>query len=195
MKNQLYSVYRITNIIDEKIYVGYSSDVEKRWKNHIKIALFSKRKQKLHHAMAKYGIENFKFEILETNIETKEIACDIEKRYIELFQTYLDDNKGYNQTPGGEGGPTFKGRKHSDEYKIRMSKIQQNRSEEWKKNLSKSQKNRSPISESSKEKMRIAWKKRKLENNIISPEGRRKISQANLGKQCSIKTKNAVSDF
>lgn len=209
-----YSVYIITNIVNDKVYIGYSKNAEKRWKGHIKLALSRscsacKKKHRLHKAIEKHGLENFVFEILERNIETKELACEREKSLIAEFHSYEDPTKGYNMTPGGDGGTTFKGRIHTDEFKLRMSEIQrnrspewcanfkraqQNRSEEWRKNISIAQKNKRPVSELTRAKLREAWERRKANGRVITESGRAKLSAALKGKKCHEKTKRAVSD-
>ena len=92
-------IYKITNLINQKSYIGQSKNIEERWKNH---KSDSKSPEKSHYplyrAFNKQGIENFKWEILE--------ECPIEKLdekeiyQIALYNTY---EKGYNQTAGGRG--------------------------------------------------------------------------------------------
>lgn len=99
-------VYKITNKINGKIYVGKSKDVENRWKQHQRLSEDSL----LHIAMRKYGIKNFEFELLE--------ACPIseldkkEMEYIRRLNTFVgrghrSDAWGYNLTLGGDGGSTI----------------------------------------------------------------------------------------
>ena len=61
-------IYKITNNINGHCYIGQSSQIEKRWKNH-KIASNNQNDSSyeypLYKAMRKYGIENFTFEIIE----------------------------------------------------------------------------------------------------------------------------------
>lgn len=55
-------IYKITNKINGKIYIGQSINIERRWKEHI----FDNRKNSLIHlAIIKYGKENFSFEVIE----------------------------------------------------------------------------------------------------------------------------------
>ena len=54
---------------------------------------------KLWNAYDKYGIENFKIELLES-VDNDLIACEREAYYIQLFNTY---HYGYNATLGGDG--------------------------------------------------------------------------------------------
>ena len=121
-------IYKITNKINNKIYIGMSSNVDNRWKyGHV---LTAKKlidnidigyKSLLYDAMKKYGIENFNIEIIE--------ECPIEKMgereeyWINKLNS-RDRNIGYNICRGGcrgPGGPMFAGHHHSEETKAKMS--------------------------------------------------------------------------
>lgn len=59
-------IYKITNVINGKVYIGQSSNVERRFSQHkspYEQERFSEKP--LYRAFKKYGIENFTFEILE----------------------------------------------------------------------------------------------------------------------------------
>jgi len=100
-------IYKITNIINEKIYVGKSKNPKVRWRQHKSHS--KKRNTKLYYAMRKYGIENFIFEVLEECDEN--IINDKEIYYISSLNPY------YNMTDGGDGGG-FLNKKHGDKWKI-----------------------------------------------------------------------------
>lgn len=92
----MYRIYCITNIINNKKYIGLTKfSIEERWKHHIVTALHRKKKYYIHHAILKYGSENFKIELLEENA-TK----DREIYWIKLLNT---QSEGYNLTAGGDG--------------------------------------------------------------------------------------------
>lgn len=93
-------VYKITNLITDKSYIGWTSkNADVRWDEHTKTAARNKDNRKFYNAIRKYGIETWKTEILcETS--TNEEAKLKEIFYIELFESYL---KGYNSTKGGDG--------------------------------------------------------------------------------------------
>ena len=61
-------VYKITNLINNKLYIGITKNIKSRFAYHrTRYCKVSKREYKnkpLYQAMVKYGIENFKFEIL-----------------------------------------------------------------------------------------------------------------------------------
>ena len=97
-KEKVCGIYKITNLKDNKIYIGQSTDVKTRWSNHIKAALQidSIAHSKVHDAMNENGIQNFTFELLESC--KKEILNERERYYIEFYKSNI---YGYNLTRGG----------------------------------------------------------------------------------------------
>lgn len=88
-------IYKITNKINGKIYIGCSKEIETRWKAHIKGR--GDRKHLIHHAIVKYGVEQFTFEIL---IQCPNICFDYwEKYYIAKYDCMTPN--GYNLSGGG----------------------------------------------------------------------------------------------
>lgn len=86
-------IYRITNLINGREYIGQSVNIETRWKTHISTSKNKKRKYHnypLYKAMRKYGLENFKFEILEL-VPDKSVLLKKEQYHYEL------SNHEYNQ--------------------------------------------------------------------------------------------------
>lgn len=94
-------IYKITNLINQKAYIGKTEyrNPNKRWQEH---CCESKKERSQHRAiyraLKKYGIENFQFEILEETQEPNER----EVYYIQFYNTF---HNGYNETLGGEGRP------------------------------------------------------------------------------------------
>jgi hypothetical protein len=92
-------IYKITNLVNGKVYIGQSINIEKRWKTHKKDALWKdglNYEYPLYRAIRKYGIKNFSFEIIE------ECAIDeLNEREIFYIAKYDSYENGYNQTRGG----------------------------------------------------------------------------------------------
>lgn len=125
MKKPLTSfIYKITNIKNNKSYIGVTSYAKpiRRWKKHI---LISKNKtlyltngsfRDLHQAILDFGSDSFTFEVLE-ECSTK-IGFKREQYWIKFYGSFGD--RGYNKTAGGRG---FNGRTHSDETKEKLSDL------------------------------------------------------------------------
>lgn len=93
-------IYKIVNKINNKIYIGQSKDIEKRWINHRSDAnnIHSHcYNYPLYRAFRKYGLENFDFQVIE--------ECSVEElnKKEQYWITYYDSFfNGYNQTFGGD---------------------------------------------------------------------------------------------
>ena len=113
-KNCKFLVYKHTCIITNKSYIGYTSrTIEKRWEEHTAIAFKRNKKKrwKFSYALCKYGIDDWEHTILGY-FKTKEDAAKYEIEMIAKYDTY---HNGYNSSPGGFGGSTFKGGKHTSQ--------------------------------------------------------------------------------
>lgn len=95
-------IYKITNIINDKCYIGQSKEIKKRWKRHVN-ELNKSIHTNIHiqRAWDKYGQDNFTFEIIEECPEDK--LNEREIYWIE-FNNSNDYNYGYNQDSGGQEG-------------------------------------------------------------------------------------------
>ena len=60
-------IYKITNTLNQKVYIGQAVNIAERWKQHIKRALGAEplTQNKLYPAMQKDGVWNFTFEVVE----------------------------------------------------------------------------------------------------------------------------------
>ena len=106
-------IYKITNIINNKCYIGCSINIEQRIKEHKRQR--KNRHYKIYKAFDKYGIENFKFEVIAKC--PKEYLEKLEMFFIKYFNSV---SEGYNITDGGYGGY---GQKHSEEQKKKWSEL------------------------------------------------------------------------
>jgi len=99
----VHSIYKITNIVNGKFYIGKAKDVDRRWKEHLRNV--GKKRHPLYDGILHYGVENFKVEVLHANIPNSEIDA-LEVSIIVETQAI---EKGYNLATGGEGGNTKAG--------------------------------------------------------------------------------------
>lgn len=93
-------IYKITNLINGKVYIGQSTNIKRRWKDH-RSSAFNPNSEDyeypLYRDVRKYGFKNFLFEVLEECNEYE--LNEKEKFYIAKHDSYKN---GYNQTEGGD---------------------------------------------------------------------------------------------
>jgi group I intron endonuclease len=110
-------VYLIHNILNNKVYVGKSVDIIRRWREHISTAYSPNApKYPLQRAIVKYGKDNFVFAILQT-FDNEIMALEAEKYWTQYYRS-TDGRYGYNLTNGGIG--SLSGYHHTTESKEKM---------------------------------------------------------------------------
>jgi group I intron endonuclease len=132
------SIYKITNTINGKSYVGYTSrkEVKERITEHFSPSVYNGReKRPLYSAIKKYGKDAFVWEVLYEG----EDALLKEKEFISKYGDY-------NLHEGGNVPPSQKGRtwKLSEETKAKMRKPKPPRTEAHNKAQSESKKGQIP---------------------------------------------------
>lgn len=90
------AIYKITNLLNGKIYIGQTIHPERRWIEHKQKARHGQEKFPVHLAIEKYGEENFSFEV----IEWTEDYDNEERRLIKNYNSITPN--GYNIGVGGE---------------------------------------------------------------------------------------------
>lgn len=110
----MYYIYTIQNRLNLKIYVGLSKSHKDRWAKHKystrcvdlgKKTIKDRSIQVIHCAIAKHGIDNFEFQIIE-EFETLEEACEAEDFWVEFFNS-RNREFGYNVAKGGMAPPNL----------------------------------------------------------------------------------------
>ena len=97
-------IYKVTNLVNNKIYIGQTiNTLEYRKDQHFREAK-SKRKNTVyfHNALNKHGFENFLFEEIDTANSQEEL--DEKERYWIKFYDSTNKEKGYNLDSGGHKG-------------------------------------------------------------------------------------------
>lgn len=89
-----FEVYKITNKINGKAYVGITTQgIHKRFKQHCKADSYIGK------AIRKYGSNNFDVSLIDVAIDQEELMRK-EVYWVDYYDTF---NNGYNLTVGGEG--------------------------------------------------------------------------------------------
>ncbi len=177
-------IYKITNLINDKIYVGKQETTRK---DYLGSGTLIKK------AIKKYGRENFKKEILEY-CETKEELNEREIYWIEKLNAIKE---GYNIATGGEGGDLSKYRKNSLKNKT-YDEIYGNKKaqilKKIKSNNVKGIKNPmfgTKLSKEHLEKMKIG---KKNSNYIFTEKHKNNLRKSLTGRKLSVETKNKMSN-
>lgn len=98
----MFGIYKIENLINGKLYIGQSKNIESRWKQHLsELNNHTHHNYKLQRDWIEYGNEAFKFSILEGY----ESLDDKEKYFIEKYSSI---ENGYNLAEVGYIPEEFK---------------------------------------------------------------------------------------
>ena len=89
VKQQNCGIYKITNLINQKVYIGQSNDIKRRWQEHRTKSKYGNTL--LYQAIRQYGIENFDFSIIEL-CKIEELN-EKEQYYINFYNSAIN---GYN---------------------------------------------------------------------------------------------------
>ena len=154
-------IYKVTNMVNGKSYIGQSKNIEQRFKDHKLIC--RERNIPLKRALQKYGYENFKYEILEecelSNLDDREMF-------------WINEIKPeYNLDSGGKGSPN-----HIVTFETRQ--ILKQKGKEFWNNLDNETKNK--IITNNLKGPPLGHK--------VSKETREKLRKCNLGKKQSKET-------
>lgn len=187
-------IYKITCLINQKVYIGQSILLNKRLNSH-----FSHLKRGVHHnahlqnAFNKYGEENFVIEIL-TKCNEEELD-NLERYFISIYNS-MNKNFGFNLMNGGQDSRRY----FTQEVKDKMSKSNKGRifSDEHKKHISLSQKGKTISAESiakciATKKLNQSHVGEKNANAIISNEKAKSIIEYLLLGHGVIETTNEFS--
>jgi group I intron endonuclease len=162
-------IYKITNKVNNKIYIGQTiKALEYRFYHHIYDSVVKKQPTRIGRAIRKYGPENFSAEIIEKTNKLDER----EKFYIDKYKT--TGLNGYNIKIGGNGGP------HDRTTKRKISKANTKRvwTEEMRKNMSDA--------------IKLWHQKRGFVPR--SEEFKKRISEANTGRKMSNLTRQIFQE-
>ena len=102
-------IYKITNLLNNKIYIGQTNNPRSRWTCHKQHSSI-KPDTAIDRAIAKYGHNNFIFEVIATclslgnNRSDQYLADEVEIHIIAQEKSQTINNIGYNVSSGGNKG-------------------------------------------------------------------------------------------
>jgi group I intron endonuclease len=119
----IYSIYKVVNTINGKVYIGFDSNWPQRKKRHLKDSSYKKSvgyNDIFHKAIRKYGKENFEWQIIYQSKDGQNCLKEMEPHFIKEHNSYIyfNNSNGYNMTLGGDG---VLGLKKSEESKLKTS--------------------------------------------------------------------------
>lgn len=113
-----YSIYRITNLTNGKVYIGFTSQTPSaRWVQH-KSSARNGSEQPIHLAIRKHGEAAFVFDIIYQSWEDVHTLDVIEPQFIQEYDSIAPN--GYNVSLGGSA-PTL-GLTISEDHKAAIAK-------------------------------------------------------------------------
>ena len=99
-------IYKITNTVNNKIYIGKTEEtIERRFYEHKLNVKTGHKRSRLYSAMKHYGVDKFIVEELDHSDSSEEL-CEKERYWIKTLNSQ-DPEVGYNIASGGEGGFTW----------------------------------------------------------------------------------------
>jgi group I intron endonuclease len=204
--DKIYYLYKITNQINEKKYIGQSIAPKQRWYDHKQAS--NNPKVPIQFAIKKYGQENFEFEVIAC-CKSQDDANLVETQLVKQYDSFISNCKGYNATYGGSNAPK------SEEWKAKMSAIkggwlgrEEELSERMKGNtygsFLHSEESDLKRSETMKNKVAEGWMPVNIyqpgderaaiwKGKNLSEEHRQHISESNIGRVVSEETRQKIS--
>jgi group I intron endonuclease len=109
----LCTIYKATNKINGKSYIGFDSNWPRRQIEHKSNAALARDATHFHKAIRKHGWDNFVWEIVCQFPDKNYTLKVLEPYFIKYYDTY---ENGYNLTHGGDGNPGYKWSTEMTEY-------------------------------------------------------------------------------
>jgi group I intron endonuclease len=175
-------IYKITCIDNDKVYIGQSIDIKRRWSNHrSKLNNNKHDNDYLQKAWNKYGSLDFTHEIIEIlPHESNQTLINYKECYWINYYNALNKQYGFNLAQGGSCGNPFIN-KTEEEMEIWKNKIKETKSHEyiipWNKGMQLPQ---------------MSGKNHPMFGKHLSEETKQKISKSNKGRKMSKETKLKV---
>lgn len=187
----MHYIYRITNIENNKVYIGQTNNPNLRWSQHKSNAKYNRGNQVITRAITKYGVNNFEFEVIAA-CRTQEDVNFIEEQIIYQYDSRNPTN-GYNLDSGGNTSPRTP--EVLNKISAALNKHYETHdgwnkggtlTEEWKNNISKASMGK-PGTNTGK-KFDNEWKEKisaALTGKSLSEEHIKKLSESHIGNIAS----------
>lgn len=125
-------IYKITNLLNDQCYIGKTHNIGNRVSQYIWMginkdkSIHNRKDIRIIKAIRKYGIDNFRIEIIDTCETDEESVCK-EKKYIHDFKS-IDNGYNFNdsstyQNSNSRANNGNYGHKHTSDTKLKKSKI------------------------------------------------------------------------
>ena len=91
-KTPILGIYQIKNLINNKVYIGQSIDIERRWEQH----KYVNNCTYISRAIKKYGVNNFEFLTLEEIQENDDsLLIELEQKWMDIKKSYINHSDFY----------------------------------------------------------------------------------------------------
>jgi len=183
-------IYRITNKIDGKFYIGSAAQMRRRLRAHLgSLRRGDHKNPHLQRAFIRDGEDSFVMDVLL--LCGKEELLQREQEFLDLTKCH-DDTIGYNISPRADAGPI---RIYTDEMRAEISARfkGKSKSEEHRKRISEGQKHRKPTDEM---RARISKKLKEFFSDPANREAqsKRQTGLKRRGTPCTEEMKRKLSE-
>lgn len=112
----MHHLYRITCLVNSKVYIGQAKDYNQRWRQHKNESQKDKPSMVINQAMKKHGMDNFEFTVIAT-CKSFDDANELETLLVQQYESHISTGKGYNVSNGGNNAPK------TEEWKEKISQL------------------------------------------------------------------------
>lgn len=107
---ETYTIYRATNTVNGKVYIGFTAHWPQRINRHNYDRRYSNTDMAFYNAIEKYSWEAFEWEAIYQSHDYEHTLKVMEPHFISEYRSWVgfDDCRGYNTTQGGEGTKGWK---------------------------------------------------------------------------------------
>lgn len=107
---ETYTIYRATNQVNGKVYIGFTARWPQRINGHNYDRRYGNTDKAFYNAITKYGWDAFDWEAIYQSHDYEHTLKTMEPYFIDEYRSWVgyEDCNGYNTTQGGEGTKGWK---------------------------------------------------------------------------------------